>query len=96
MSHTYYCRRMAATSAPVAVAERVFRRDVFQRRAAELGAPTIEKQAAGCGVSRQHLHKIFKGLHTPSIPTLDRMQVFLDLPIDDFYPRLPANSGRAA
>jgi transcriptional regulator with XRE-family HTH domain len=77
---------MAVTST-VANTPRTFSRDVFQRRARELGAETIAAQADLVGLSRQQLHRLFSGAFKPSVPTIDRISEALDLTVDEFFPR---------
>lgn len=85
MFATRYSGRMQAT-------QRRFRRDVFEHHARARGATTVAEQAAYIGVSRGHLYKIFNNQHAPGIKTLDKIETFLGVPIDQFYPRVESEA----
>jgi len=85
MFATRYDGRMQAT-------QRRFRRDVFEHHARARGATTVAEQAARIGVSRGHLYKILNNQHAPGIKTLDRIETFLGVPIDQFYPRVESEA----
>lgn len=87
-SHTPYICRMAVTSPTRPTSGRVFRRDIFQAAARELGAVTVEAQAALVGLSRPHLSNLLNGVMKPSFDTADHISDVLGIPVDEFFPRV--------